>query len=115
MKTSLSLRQRVMYKAWNLIKEEGFTFRRALKFAWTVVKRAEFKKLLSQTVVKVTFTKVNGETTTRLATRSAEFIPAEYAPKGEGNRNEGVITFFSMNDGGWRSLKAENLIRYRVA
>ena len=110
-----TLRQKVMMKAWKLIKEDGFTFGRALKFAWTVIKRAEFKKLLSQTVVRVTFTKVNGETTTRLATRSAEFIPAEYAPKGEGNRNEAVITFFSVSDGGWRSLKAENLIRYRMA
>src|SRR4051812_35133957 len=98
-----TLRQRVLLKAWRLIREEGFTFARALKFAWKVVKRADLKDLLSHSIVRVTFMKVSGEVTTRTVTRNASFIPAEFAPKGDSTKKDGTITFFSISDGGWRS------------
>ncbi len=110
-----TLRQRVLLKAWRLIREEGMTFSRALKFAWKVVKRAELRDLLSHAIVTVTFMKVSGEITTRTVTRNASFIPAEFAPKGENTKKYGTITFFSLSDGGWRSFRSDNLIRYKVA
>jgi hypothetical protein len=87
-----------------------------MKKAWKEIKLRDLNTALAHKTVRISFMKVNGEVTTREATRSSKFIPHRFAPKGTGqSKHANVVTFYSLTDGGWRSFRAENLIRYQIA
>ncbi|MDJ1496568.1 SH3 beta-barrel fold-containing protein [Cytophagaceae bacterium DM2B3-1] len=116
MKALAHFRVLVMQKAWNLVKEEGISLSQALKDAWALVRLQALKALMKLGAVLVTFRKVNGEVTTRKATRNMDLVPTEKHPKYGSRESEYIWTlpFFSLTDNAWRSLKAENLISFSI-
>jgi hypothetical protein len=109
-------RQRVTLWAWEFTRQHNYTWSQAMKAAWKEIKLRDLSNALSHQTVRVSFMKVNGERTTRMATRNSKLIPSQFAPKGSGmSKADNVITFFSLTDGGWRSFRSDNLITFQVA
>jgi hypothetical protein len=109
-------RQRVALWAWEYRTQYNYTWSQAMKKAWKEIKLRDLSAALAHKTVRVSFMKVNGEKTTRMATRSSKLIPHPFAPKGTGQgKHDNVVTFFSLTDGGWRSFRSDNLISYQVA
>lgn len=110
-----TIRQQVMITTWGLVKYSGLTFRVALKRAWNQAKIAALKTLLRSHKLIITFLKVNGEVTTRTATRNTSFIPSQLVSKEIGNTSDSIVNFYSEGDNGWRSFRNENLISFSIA
>ena len=109
-------RQRVTLWAWEFTRQHSYTWSQAMKKAWKEIKLRDLNTALAHKTVRVSFMKVNGEITTREATRSSKLIPQSFAPKGTGQgKHDNLVTFYSLTDGGWRSFRSENLISYQVA
>jgi len=73
------------------------------------------KEFLNSGLVRVHFTKVNGEFRDMLCTTDSRFIPPEpvneiKVPKMIRKENEGVCKVFDVNKKEWRSFKWENLL-----
>jgi hypothetical protein len=75
---------------------------------------ASVKEALRNEVVELTFIKANGELSTKYATKKQDAIPQLAMPKGNGKSSESVVTFFSLLDNEWRSMKAEAWHSFRV-
>lgn len=93
--------------AWSLFKSNIFVnFSEALKAAWKFYKT---KAALKNSIVNLTFRKSNGEITTRKATLQDGYFPESKgsirAPKA------GLITFWSITDGGFRACRIERLLK----
>ena len=82
------------------------------------------RKNLSETIGELTFTKVDGSTRViERATTKASAVPApplKVLKEGEVAKpakafNPAVLTFWSMDDEGWRSCKAENVVSWKTA
>ncbi len=99
-------RQRVSLWAWEFTRQHHYTWSQAMKQAWKEIKLRDLNTALTHKTVRISFMKVNGEITTREATRSSKFIPQPFAPKGTGQ---------GKHDCGWRSFRSENLVIYQVA
>ena len=109
-------RQRVALWAWEFTRQHNYSWSQAMKKAWKEIKLRDLNTALAHKTVRISFMKVNGEITTREATRSSKLIPHAFAPKGTGQgKHDNVVTFYSLTDGGWRSFRSENLISYQVA
>jgi hypothetical protein len=109
-------RQRVTIWAWNFARQNNYNWSTAMKAAWKEIKLRDLHTALAHKTVRVTFMKINGEITTREATRSRKLIPAQFAPKGQGGySHDKVVTFFSLTDGQYRSFRSDNLISFQVA
>lgn len=95
--------------AWSLLKGGLFSnFADALKAAWAKFK---LRMALKAGAVKLSFKKVDGTTTERLATLDARLF--EYATKGRlSNEVSGLVKFWSLTDNAFRSMKIENLIGF---
>ena len=80
--------------------------------------KEEVRKALSEGVVSLTFTKVNGDKrVVPEATTSSEFIPVptnnnvqNTESKRERKINDDIITFYSIEDNGFRSCRYDSLI-----
>lgn len=70
--------------------------------------------------VQLTFKKVNGEVTTRLATLNRGLIPDEHFPvdrNGPFGKKEAAadcVMFYSLTDAGWRCFKPWNVVNFSV-
>lgn len=75
----------------------------------------DLKTLLSEGQVTFTFTKANGETRTATGTRILKssvamgFTDADM-PKGTGREIPGVIAFWDIDKGAWRSVREDSII-----
>lgn len=71
----------------------------------------ELNNLLTQSVVTVTFTKVDGSTRIMKCTKNFDHIPSEYHPSGSSNvTNPDIIRVYDVENEGWRSFHAESVI-----
>lgn len=94
--------------AWR-IKKAGFTWSEAMKAAWKSIK---LKEKMHTNIVRITYEKADGTTTTRVATLRPEFLPV-FAQKSRGVVRRKVspkIAFWSITDDGWRSFLPQNLL-----
>lgn len=73
----------------------------------------ELKELLTEGVVNVTFTKVDGTERTMPCTLNSELIPAEHAPKSSSDaqkaRSEVVQAVYVTDAKGWRSFRWDSV------
>jgi len=94
-----------LFKIAHAIKAQFNSWSEALRHAWKVIK---LKAKMKIGEVKFKFRKVDGSIREALGTLN---ITIE---KGENNRsktpNHGQIAYFDLQQGGFRSFKAENLI-----
>ncbi len=68
--------------------------------------------ILSKRLVKVKFTKVNGELRTISGTTDTELIPSQDRPMGFGEpRNLNVINLYDVELSAWRSFRVDSLIK----
>ncbi len=76
-----------------------------------ILTKTSINKQLSNGLYIVRYEKRNGEIRTQIATRDMSLIPAKAHPKGANiNQSDGIVRFFSILDGGWRSFVIDNLI-----
>jgi len=104
-----NLRSQVLTLAHKM-KSEICSFGEAQKKAWKAIKA---KQDLRKAVCILVFKKVNGDTSTKLATLKAEFLPEPKAARTDlpaRKRTSAKITFWSIDDNGFRSFLPENLI-----
>lgn len=66
-------------------------------------------QLLTNSIVRVTFTKSNGETRVMNCTKSNTIIPAENAPKNIRKTNEEVAAVFDTDINDWRSFRWDSV------
>lgn len=94
-----------LFKIAHSIKQNYSSFGQALAMAWKVMK-LKFQMKLGE--VKFKFKKADGSIREALGTLKITFV------KGENNktkaRNYGQISYFDLQQGEYRSFKAENLI-----
>jgi hypothetical protein len=105
----------VMFRAWSLVRSAGMTIGAALSQAWKEAKIEAVKQALTIGFVWITFRKVDGTITTRKATRNADLVPDPDKPKGAAAGTATVLCFYSETDHAWRSLRTDNLIRFKAA
>jgi len=117
MKALSQFRSQVFCKAWQLVKEKCISLSEALKDAWEMVKLQALKALMKLGAVLVTFRKIDGTLTTRKATRNPDLIPAEKQPKYPARPETYIwaLPFYSLTDGGWRSLTAQGIVHFKAA
>jgi hypothetical protein len=79
----------------------------------------ELKELLSEGVVNVTFTKVDGTERTMPCTLNPELIPAEHAPKSASDaqtkRSETAQAVYVTDAKGWRSFRWDSVQGFELA
>lgn len=80
--------------------------------------RTEIKQQLQESVVEVTFTKVNGEQRIMTCTLKADILPPQIVTeekkklKKSIDVNEDVISVWDINAQGWRSFRIANVISF---
>ena len=76
-------------------------------------KRNYIKDMLVSDILKVTFTKVNGDTREMYCTLQDEFVPEHKKYFSEGakprEKNMEVLSVFDMEKGDWRSFRIETI------
>lgn len=79
----------------------------------------QVRDMLSQSVLEVEFTKVNGESRTMLASTNPLYIPEADQPDPEGTTirppNPTVLSVIDTAIGEWRSIRFDSLNSMRVA
>ena len=76
------------------------------------MKRETLIKNLQNKVMKITFTKVNGEERIMDCTLQEHMIPATDANKRK--QNEDVLPVFDINKGEWRSFRLDSIINVEL-
>ncbi len=116
MKVLSNFRMMVMRKAWDLVNQSDISFAQALKDAWALIKLQALKALMKIGSVIVTFKKLNGEITTRIATRNMAMVPVDKHPKHGSRETEYVwaLPFYSLTDNAWKSLTAQGIISFSI-
>jgi hypothetical protein len=75
----------------------------------------DLKQLLKTKVLRVEFTKQNGETRKMLCTTSPVHIPPAHTPKGTlVNLNEETLRVFDIESQGWRSFKLASVKNFNL-
>ena len=72
--------------------------------------------LLSDNLVEVEFTKVNGDLRKMKCTKALSYIPDDKHPIGKNimNLNEDVIRVYDVEADGWRSFRADSIKTFKV-
>lgn len=70
---------------------------------------AELNKLLQESTLVVTFTKLNGDERVMTCTKSFDVIPADSQPKTSKQSPAGNVTVWDVNAKGWRSFKYDRV------
>ena len=73
----------------------------------------EIIDLLKSGTVQITFTKTTGEKRTCKATLDPARLPVQEKSQKTRAKNPDILTFFSVDDNGWRSCKIESIISYQ--
>ena len=71
--------------------------------------RSEMIETLSNQVVNVTFTKVNGEKRTMKATLRADSLPET---KNSRSSNDDIIPVWDIENASWRSFRVDSVIEF---
>ena len=100
------MKKEVMQSAWALVRSAGLTISEALKKSWKAIK---LKFAMKVQKVAFSFKKKDGSIREAFGTLAKEFF--NYEPKGASRENFGVVKYFDLEAGGFRSFKIENLIR----
>ena len=75
----------------------------------------EIKERLASGGVHFTYRKKDGTEREAYGTRNIDIIAGNDAtPSGFGANNRGVITYYDINSGGWRSFRIENFIEFKT-
>jgi hypothetical protein len=71
----------------------------------------ELRKLLSNDIVTVTFTKKDGSTREMLCTTMKEYLPGEWLSSEEPliPASQSVVTVWDLENQGWRSFKFDSV------
>jgi len=81
-------------------------------------KRSYIKDMLVSDILKVTFTKVNGDTREMYCTLQDEFVPEHKKYFSEGakprEKNMEVLSVFDMEKGDWRSFRIETITGFEI-
>jgi len=97
------MKRRLFNIAW-AVRKQFATFSEALKHAWKVIKLQY--QLSTRTLVNFTYKKVDGSIRDAVGTLLS--VPA---PKGgERKVNDGLLTYFDLQQNDWRCARVENLI-----
>lgn len=122
MNTNKKNHQRVMSMAhiiyrrdcdFSAIGGEKPDWKRACNDAWRI---QDVRKALQKGLVKIIFTKRNGEEAKRIGTLSKEYIPWSKKPKDTHvdhinlPPNYTTITYYDLTQGGWRSFHIADLV-----
>jgi len=99
----------INHLAWGVVRKNGMTWKQAYHHA---VNALSMKERLSSGVVEFKFTKLDGTLRPAKGTRSLEFIPAQFHPKGTSTKPEttNVVSFFDVENNGWKSFDIANLV-----
>lgn len=75
----------------------------------------QLKAALTESVVRVEFTKIDGSHRSMLCTKNAVSIPAADMPIGVGKKpNESIISVYDLEKSAWRSIKIDNILSWAV-
>ena len=81
-------------------------------------KHSYIKDMLVSDILKVTFTKVNGDTREMYCTLQDEFVPEHKKYFSEGakprEKNMETLSVFDMEKGDWRSFRIENVTKFEL-
>lgn len=95
----------IMYLAWQMVRENGFSISEALRIAWANHKLQETMKTK---IVKFYYRKVTGEIREAFGSLKAELLPE---PKEGGRKpNNSVFIYFDTEKYEYRSFKRANLL-----
>lgn len=120
MKTNNKNHQRVMSMAhiiyrrdcdFSTITDVQPDWKRAVNDAWRI---QDVRTAMQKGLVKIIYTKRNGEEVRRIGTLCADYIPGSKMPKGTGSSmiepNYTTIAYYDITQGGWRSFHIADLI-----
>ncbi len=86
-------------------------WQRACKDAWRIL---DVRTAMQQGLVKIYFTKKNGEVVSRIATLNPDHIPGSKMPKGTSMetlaQNYATMTYYDLTRGAWRSFCIAELL-----
>lgn len=75
----------------------------------------KLKAALTESVVRVEFTKLDGTHRSMLCTKNAISIPAAAIPVGTGKKpNDTIISVYDLEKAAWRSIKIDNIQSWTV-
>lgn len=106
MKKSNVINRSDVMKLAHQIKSKNNNFSLAQHKAWVVGK---VKEKMKDGLVRLTFNKKDGTTTTRLGTLQTEHVPSK-RPIEQRESAPMQIIFWSLTDDGYRSFLADNLL-----
>lgn len=96
----------IMQLAWQFVKRNGCTISEALKVAWSNFK---LRSMMSLSIVKFYYQKVDGSRREAFGTLSNKLIPAIESENTRA-KNDTVQTYYDTEVQGWRCFKKLNLI-----
>ena len=74
----------------------------------------DLNTMLKETVLVVTFNKLDGAERVMTCTKSFDIIPEEHKPKTDKTPPAGNVTVWDINANGWRSFKYERVTKVEV-
>jgi hypothetical protein len=76
----------------------------------------QLKTILTESNVRVEFTKLDGTHRSMLCTKNSTVIPAAAMPTGNNKKpNNTVISVYDLEKAAWRSIKVDNILSWAVA
>ena len=76
----------------------------------------DYKKLLKEGLCSIKFKKTNGDIREiKQATTNSDYLPVREESKSETKirkPNDEILTFFSVEDAGWRSCRLDTIINF---
>lgn len=72
------------------------------------------KGLLKDNVVKVKFTKVNGDERILKCTLQGSFLPEMVSTESTRKKNEDVLSVWDIDNSGWRSFRLDSVVSYNL-
>lgn len=75
----------------------------------------QLKLALTESTVRVEFTKIDGSHRSMLCTKNSVSIPVSAIPTGTGKKpNDTVISVYDLEKSAWRSIKLDNILSWTV-
>lgn len=74
----------------------------------------EYKSVLRENVVNVTFTKLNGEERVMKCTLIADKIPHEFSPKSLMKESETAIAVWDLDKDAWRAFRLDAVKEFAI-
>lgn len=105
----------VFRNAWSKVENQDLSFEVALREAWEEYRLQKLIGLLRAGMVTVTYRNHAGQVITRLATRSAEWIPVEKQPRQPAREEQYIaaVPYYSLTDQCWKMVEAQYLVSFQ--